>query len=116
MRKKLLPGNAKNAKVVELPALIALKGVNRSWFTQAHFNDIFSIILVWEMISGCDVTRELRDLMIEVERKRIIEGQYSFSEADARRLQELVPQIVDFVVRTPNNLVDRAIQQLSDAL
>lgn len=54
MRKKLLPGNAKNSKVVELPALIALKGLNKIWFTEAHYNDILSIVLVWEII--CQAT------------------------------------------------------------
>ena len=112
MRKKLLPGNAKNSKVVELPALIALKGLNKIWFTEAHYNDILSIVLVWEII--CQATHA--DTIYQVKKilwdARARKQDFTFYDEEVLFLNQVIPQIVDIVRKTPNNVVDAAIQKI----
>ena len=112
MRKKLLPGNAKNSKVVELPALMALKGLNKIWFTEAHYNDILSIVLVWEII--CQATHA--DTIYQVKKilwdARARKQDFTFYDEEVLFLNQVIPQMVDIVRKTPNNVVDAAIQKI----
>lgn len=112
MRKKLLPGNAKNSKVVELPALIALKGLNKIWFTEAHYNDILSIVLVWEIVcqeAQAEVIYEAKKILWD---SRTRKQDFTFYDEEVLFLTQVIPQMVDTVRKASNSTVDRAIQQL----
>ena len=113
MKSKLLPGNAKNSTIVELPALIALKGLGQSWFNVSHFNEILSIVLIWhEMCNWCEVTNDIKELLAEIGMRKIVNGDFAFKSEEIRRLNELVPIMVEAIAKSPNNKVDAAIQKI----
>jgi hypothetical protein len=109
MKNKLLPGNAKQSSIVELPALMALKGLDQSWFNIYHFNEILSIVLIWhEMCNWCEVTIGIKDMLS----KKRTNGAYTFTDDEIRSLRELVPMMIDAIAKSPNKKVDAAIQRL----
>jgi len=52
MKKRLLPLGIKNPIKTELPALIALEAIDKSWFSDSHRSDLLAIGLVSQLLAA----------------------------------------------------------------
>jgi hypothetical protein len=105
MKTRLLPLGIKNPIKTELPALVALEAIGKSWFNETHRSDLLVIALISQILAP-------EGSYIHVVAGELISFLQSGEELKIDEIRPLVIDISAWLQVQPNGRVDAAINQL----
>jgi hypothetical protein len=104
MKEKLLPLGIKNPTKTELPALVALEAIGKTWFCESHRADLQAIALV------------SRKLAVEGSYIHLVAGELlsllESGELDIEQVRAIAVDITAWLQVQPNGRVQAAIDAL----
>ena len=104
MKKRLLPLGIKNPIKTELPALVGLEAIGKSWFNESHRSDLLAIGLVSQILApeGSYIYVVAGELIADLQ----------VAELQIGVIRPLVIDISAWLQVQPNGRVDAAIATL----